>query len=235
MEIQDIFNTQLNKINEDLLFENIWFALPAGIMSDNHLNVTLSNIGILGLNVTTIRVTNVTSGNTTYFDYDYTDLGIIKSGSISQNVTYPSTLLSSYLQVPEPDGPMPVFYSHGRDVKVTFFAFNAGDEGVWFTSQGTRIVFNGTTGHYTGIVDTVSNGSEQSTLNSNTDSPFIPRDTQADIVFCHPQTIPKASEPLESEKIVVGNYNVFVYLNGYDEDGTVFIRSIDLGSVLVVS
>jgi len=61
-------------------------------MSNNHLNVTLGNIGILGLNVTTIRVTNVTAGNTTYFDYPpsgiYTNLGIIKSGSISQNVTY---------------------------------------------------------------------------------------------------------------------------------------------------
>ena len=89
MEIEEIFTTQLNKINEDLLFENIWFALPAGVMNDNHLNVTLGNIGILGLNVTTIRVTNVTLGNTTYFDYPYTDLGIIKSGSISQNVTYP--------------------------------------------------------------------------------------------------------------------------------------------------
>jgi len=95
MEIEEIFNTQLNKINEDLLFENIWFALPAGKMSDNHLNVTLGNIGILGLNVTTIRVTNVTAGNNTnnVFDYpeggDYTDMGIPKSGSISQNVTYP--------------------------------------------------------------------------------------------------------------------------------------------------
>ena len=88
MEIEEVFSTQMNRINEDLLFENIWFAIPAGVMSDNHLNVTLSNIGILGLNVTTIRVTNVTSGNTTYFDYDYTDLGIIKSKSISQNVTY---------------------------------------------------------------------------------------------------------------------------------------------------
>lgn len=91
IEIEEIFNTQLNKINEDLLFENIWFALPAGSMSDNHLNVTLGNIGILGLNVTTIRITNVTAGNNTsnWFEFEYTDLGIIKSESISQNVTYP--------------------------------------------------------------------------------------------------------------------------------------------------
>jgi len=89
IEIEEIFNTQLNKINEDVLFENIWFALPAGSMSDNHLNVTLGNIGILGLNVTTIRITNTTLGNNTYINYDYTYLGIIKSESISQNVTYP--------------------------------------------------------------------------------------------------------------------------------------------------
>jgi len=89
IEIEEIFTTQINKINEDLLFENIWFALPAGSMSNNHLNVTLGNIGILGLNVTTIRVTNVTSGNTTYFDHQYTDFGIVKSGVISKNVTYP--------------------------------------------------------------------------------------------------------------------------------------------------
>ncbi len=69
MEIEEVFSTHLNKINEDLFFENIWFATPSGWMNDNHLNVTLSNIGILGLNVTTIRVTNVTAGNTTSFDY----------------------------------------------------------------------------------------------------------------------------------------------------------------------
>ena len=91
MEIEEIFSTQLNKINEDLLFENIWFAIPSGVMNDNHLNVTLGNIGILGLNVTTIRVTNVTAGNTTsnWSEFEYTDLGIVKSESISQNVTYP--------------------------------------------------------------------------------------------------------------------------------------------------
>jgi len=96
IEIEEIFSTQINKISEDLLFENIWFALPAGSESYNHLNVTLANIGILGLNVTTIRVTNVTAGNTTYFDYPYadngdatyTDMGIVKSGSFSKNVTY---------------------------------------------------------------------------------------------------------------------------------------------------
>ncbi len=95
MEIEEVFSTQLNRINEDLFFENIWFAPPSlPKMTENHLNVTLSNIGILGLNVTTIRVTNVTNGNTTSFDYPgsgnyYTDMGIPKSTILSKNVTYP--------------------------------------------------------------------------------------------------------------------------------------------------
>ena len=87
-EIEDVFNTQMNKINENLLIENIWFALPAGEMSENHLNVTFSNIGILGLNVTSIQITNVTAGNTTSINYNFTDIGLVKSDTFSKNVTY---------------------------------------------------------------------------------------------------------------------------------------------------
>ncbi len=85
MEIEEIFTTQLNKINEDLLFENIWFATTP---SPNHLNVTLTNIGILGLNVTEIHVTNVTGTNNTSFTYYLTDGGVPKSSSFSVNTTY---------------------------------------------------------------------------------------------------------------------------------------------------
>jgi len=88
-EIEDVFNTQMNKIHEDLIFENIWFATPSGIMTENHLNVTLGNIGILGLNVTEIQVTNSTGSNNTSISYYFTNGGIVKSESLSLNVTYP--------------------------------------------------------------------------------------------------------------------------------------------------
>jgi len=89
IEIEEIFTTQMNKITEDLIFENVWFAIPAGVMTENHLNVTLTNIGILGLNVTEIHVTNVTGTNNTNFIYYHTDAGIPKSGSFSTNATFP--------------------------------------------------------------------------------------------------------------------------------------------------
>lgn len=88
-EIEETFSTQMNKINEDLSFENIWFPTPSGIMTQNHINVTLTNIGILGLNVTAIQVTNVTESNNTSTTYYYTDMGLVKSGTISKNITHP--------------------------------------------------------------------------------------------------------------------------------------------------
>jgi len=89
-EIEDVFNTQMNKINEDLIFENIWFATPSGGMTENHLNVTLGNVGILGLNVTEIQITNVTGTNNTLASTDnFTNGGIVKSGTLSVNATYP--------------------------------------------------------------------------------------------------------------------------------------------------
>jgi hypothetical protein len=145
-----------------------------------------------------------------------------------------STLISSYLQVPTVDPSLPVFYIQDRNSKVVFYAFNGVGEGVWFTYQGTRVIFNGTNGHYTGIVDTVNDGIITVTVNADADSPFIDENVEADIVFWHPQSTPTASQPSENEKIPVGTYDVHIYLNGYDEDGTVFIRSISLRSVQVL-
>ena len=88
-EMTDVFDTRMNKINEDIVFENIWFATPAGDMTDNHLNVTVANIGILGLNITSIQVTNTTGTNNTAFGYAYTDAGIVTGNSLSLNTTYP--------------------------------------------------------------------------------------------------------------------------------------------------
>lgn len=88
-EMNEVYDTRMNKINEDLLYENIWFATPAGLMTKNHLNVTVANIGILGLNVTTIQVTNTTGTNNTSFSYSYTDGGIVTGESLSFNATYP--------------------------------------------------------------------------------------------------------------------------------------------------
>jgi len=97
-----------------------------------------------------------------------------------------STLITSYLQTPGVDPELPVYRTYDNDSKVTFFTFNGEEAGVWFTYQGTRIVFNGTNGHYTGVVDTVDNGVDEITLDEHHDSPFIERNSAANLGLWHP-------------------------------------------------
>ena len=146
--------------------------------------------------------------------------------------------LSTYLQPTTLISPqvLPAFHVWDNDdSKVTFFTYNAGDEGSWFTDQGTRIIFSGAAGNYAGLVDSISYGGDTVIMDYDKDSPFVPRDTQADIIFWPPQKTPNKSEPADDDdRIDAGVYDVDVFLNGYDEDGTIFLRSIDLGTVTVL-
>jgi len=145
-----------------------------------------------------------------------------------------SNLLSSYLQPTTLVSPqiLPAFYMWDQDLPlVEFFAYNSGEEGAWFTYQGTRIVFNGTNGNYSGLVYKI----DGTTMTINSDSPYVARNSEVDIDFYPPQAIPiNAIPPTDNEKVIPGIYDVTVFLNGYDEDGTIFLRSIDLGTITVV-
>lgn len=83
-EIEEVFSTQTNKINEDLIFDNVWFSTTC---PGNCVNVTMSNVGTLGLNVTDMKFIDGTSlAELKIFSYD--DAGIVPSGSFSTNATY---------------------------------------------------------------------------------------------------------------------------------------------------
>ncbi len=142
-------------------------------------------------------------------------------------------LLSSYLQPTTLISPqiLPAFYTWDQDYPlVQFFAYSSGDEGSWFTYQGTRIVFNGTNGNYSGLVYQIDGVD----MTINSDSPFIARNSDIDIDFYPPQAAPTIVPPGEDEKVIPGIYDVTVFLNGYNEDGTIFLRSINLGTITVV-
>ena len=85
--IEEVFSTQTNKIHEDIIFDNIWFSTSC---PGNCVNVTMSNVGTLGLNVTEMKFINgVTLAELEVFTY--TNAGIIPSESFSTNATYPWT------------------------------------------------------------------------------------------------------------------------------------------------
>lgn len=77
MEIS--FNDKINKLNEDVSIENIWFGT-----SPNIVNVTLNNVGTIGLNVTAIKIVNTTDTLVFYI----TDGGIDPGDDFSLQKTF---------------------------------------------------------------------------------------------------------------------------------------------------
>src|SRR6185312_10464587 len=115
--------------------------------------------------------------------------------------------------------------------ELEFFARNSGPYGSWMTYQGTRVVLDSLTGStsYAGLIHTI-NGT---TLNQDTDSIFIPVNSIADMKFYQPQSNPKraVSQP---DVVPVGNYQMSIFINGYDETGKVFLRTLNVGLVNVI-
>ncbi|MCV0392258.1 MAG: hypothetical protein K5790_03070 [Nitrosopumilus sp.] len=79
-ELDQIFADNHNKINERIIVEHIWFG-----NTGPSINITMSNTGTLGLNVTEIKVQNTDSGQ--YSIFSKTDAGIQKGKSMSFNET----------------------------------------------------------------------------------------------------------------------------------------------------
>ena len=74
------FSNNINKLNEDLMVENVWFDYVL-----NNVNVTVTNVGIIGLNVTEIKFTDSSGGLVTL---SITDGGTLVQESFNTNVTY---------------------------------------------------------------------------------------------------------------------------------------------------
>ncbi len=76
------FSDNINKLNEDFIVENVWYDYDL-----NNVNVTITNVGIIGLNVTEIKFTDP-SGSGGLVTLPITDGGILVQESFNTNVTY---------------------------------------------------------------------------------------------------------------------------------------------------
>ncbi len=81
MELEETLSATYNKINEKILIEHVWFGSVGP-----SINITMNNIGSVGLNVTGIKITNITSSQT--YSFPHTDAGIVPSGTLSLNETF---------------------------------------------------------------------------------------------------------------------------------------------------
>jgi len=79
LNLENSFNDKLNKLNEDIFIENVWFN------DDPYtVNVTINNVGVIGLNVTQIKLVN--SSDTAIFVI--TDGGVVPKNTYSFQDTY---------------------------------------------------------------------------------------------------------------------------------------------------
>lgn len=81
-ELERVFSTQMNKLREDVIFENVWF-----VTNPKRVNVTVTNVGSLGTNVTKINFINSTTFAQLH-SVTYTDGGMLPYKSFSKNITY---------------------------------------------------------------------------------------------------------------------------------------------------
>ena len=81
IKLEETFSDSYNKLNEKMLIEHVWFG-----NTGPSINITMNNIGTIGLNVTTIKITNITSSQ--WYSYPYTDSGIVTGGTLSINQTF---------------------------------------------------------------------------------------------------------------------------------------------------
>ena len=56
IELSNSLDEKMNKLNEDLLVEKIWFGTNPAIV-----NITIGNVGSIGFNITRIEIENSTS------------------------------------------------------------------------------------------------------------------------------------------------------------------------------
>jgi len=79
-DISNAHDEGINKLNEFLVIEHVWF----GTDSDKFINMTMSNVGNVGLNVTKITLDNSIDRT----DIVLTDGGIEQSDYLSKKIFY---------------------------------------------------------------------------------------------------------------------------------------------------
>ncbi|NJK78109.1 MAG: LamG domain-containing protein [Nanoarchaeota archaeon] len=154
------------------------------------------------------------------------------------------TPTSSLLQTPPPDIPFTSYWTYDKSDRLEVSVYNLGPHGSWFVYQGTRAVFkstdNGTS--YAGIICSINStesdpcstggGNDEWRIDEDRDSIFMPVDSIGKMYFWDIQNRPDRDVGGGSE-IPAGEYDMFVFIDGYDEEGSTFLRNLQMGRVIV--
>ena len=164
----------------------------------------------------------------------------IDDSDLAENI---SVQYPSFMQITPPTEPFPTYFEHDPNDEFWLYVVNTGDDGVFFTYQGTRVSFNGTNGAYAGLIKTVNgtaDGAPDCTpdewycLNKDRDSLHVPTGERAVLYFHEATDVPSTDES-DGNLMVDGKYDTTIWLNGYSDQGESFLRSIYVGAVEVIT
>ena len=84
LSLESTYSTNVNKLNENLLIENVWF----GSSPAKFVNITLNNISNVGVNVTKIQFVNPSNDIKLAEFSSFTDQRIFQKHSNSTKIVY---------------------------------------------------------------------------------------------------------------------------------------------------
>jgi hypothetical protein len=139
-----------------------------------------------------------------------------------------SGLGSSFLQTPFPDKAFSGYSTYDNSADGQISVFNPSPRDNWIKYQ-SRVVFEDelTGKPYASFII----GSGSSSLGPNKDSPVILSGTTGTFDFQKPRSQPGNTS---SELIPEGRYRMFVFLDGYDSEGQIFLQTSLVGTVRVI-
>ena len=155
-------------------------------------------------------------------------LGNLNMKMIIDDLDITSGKGNSFLQTPDPDRAFPGYAIYDNSAKGTISVFNSSPKDNWIKYQ-SRVVFeNEDTGApYAAFID----NSGSVAIGPNQDSPPILSGTTGTFEFQKPRSQPGNTS---SELIPEGRYRMYVFLDGYDSAGEVFLETTLVGIVRVI-
>jgi len=155
-------------------------------------------------------------------------VGNLNMKMVIDDVDVVSGLGSSFLQTPFPDKAFSGYATYDNSGDGTISIFNSSTKDNWIKYQ-SRVVFEDelTGTPYASFII----GSGSSSLGPNKDSPVILSGTTGTFDFQKPRSQPGNTS---SDLIPEGRYRMYVFLDGYDSSGQIFLQTSLIGIVRVI-
>jgi len=155
-------------------------------------------------------------------------VGNLNMKMVIDDVDVVSGLGSSFLQTPNPDRSFSGYATYDNSGIGIISIFNSSPKDNWIKYQ-SRVVFEDelTGTPYASFII----GSGSSSLGPNKDSPVILSGTTGTFDFQKPRSQPGNTS---SDLIPEGRYRMFVFLDGYDSAGQIFLQTSLIGIVRVI-